>query len=184
MVCEASVYWAHPGLCNCWLGWYCYGFVVSHLCQCSGFSLSFCSLATFNLSDDILLITLMDDENLKLISVHYKHGSLGYINICVKQKNSSDWCSFQPHTAFSCVGSFVGMTHTKTFFFHFNYLAQSYGEPRESKQSFYQSVTSSGLMYLCAFKIESYGVIKPFLHSSARKTDLFWGSFPQLTDIL
>ena len=73
----------------------------------------------------------------------------------------------------------------KDFFFLFNFLAQSYRDPRESKQSFYQSITGSGGMYLCAFKIESFIVIKPFLQSTfiLVKSDLFKGSFLQLTDI-
>lgn len=59
MACEASVYLAESELCNRWWDWCCYGFVVSLLCQCSGFSLSLCSVAAFNLSDYILCTMLM-----------------------------------------------------------------------------------------------------------------------------
>lgn len=52
----------------------------------------------------------------------------------------------------------------KDIFFLFNYLA--IGDPRDSKQSFHQSITSGGGMYLCAFKIESYVVIKASLQST------------------
>lgn len=55
---------------------------------------------------------------------------------------------------------------TQTIFFPFQ-LPQNYRDPIESRQSFYQSITSSGGIYLCAFfKIECYAVIKPFLQST------------------
>lgn len=93
------------------------GSVVCHLCR--GFSLTFCSVSAFTLSDDILRTTLMDCENLKFILMLYKRGGVGCSNICTEQKNNNGWWSFQLH-AFSCVGSFVSITHTKTFFFSFS----------------------------------------------------------------
>lgn len=94
------------------------GSVVCHLCP--GFSLTFCSVAVFTLSDDILRTSLMDCENLTLILMLYKRGGVGCSNICTKQKNNNGWWSFQLH-AFSCVGSSVSITHTKTSFFFFSF---------------------------------------------------------------
>lgn len=91
-------------------------------------------------------------DGLKLIWMRFKLGSVGYINIGIEQKNSRD---FQPYTAFSCVGFiiiiFLRYDPHKDFLFLFNYLTQSYKDLKEHKQSFYQSITGSWGMYLCAF---------------------------------
>lgn len=140
--------------------------IVSHLRL--GFSLIFCSVEAFTLSDDILHTSLRHSENLELILVLYKHESVGCTNTCFEQRNNNGWWSFRPH-AFSYWGSFVSITHTETFLFSFSITClKAIGIPEKSKQSFYQSITRNGGTYLCAFKKWKL-FIKPFLktHSSA-----------------